>query len=60
LPVCVLWIWNDEVVLYRIFAILVAALVILTHQKNIGKLLRGSESRVPIFKHRDRRKARRK
>ena len=60
LPVCVLWIWNDEVVLYRVFAILVAALVILTHQKNIGKLLRGSESRVPIFKHRDRRKSRRK
>lgn len=60
LPVCVLWIWNDEVVLYRIFAILVAALIILTHQKNIGKLLRGSESRVPIFKHRDRRKSRRK
>ena len=60
LPVCVLWIWNDDVVLYRIFAILVAALIILTHQKNIGKLLRGSESRVPIFKHRDRRKVRRK
>ncbi|MEO6230750.1 MAG: glycerol-3-phosphate 1-O-acyltransferase PlsY [Ferruginibacter sp.] len=60
LPVCVLWIWNDDVVLYRIFAILVAALVILTHQKNIVKLLRGSESRVPIFKHRDRRKLRRK
>jgi glycerol-3-phosphate acyltransferase PlsY len=60
LPVCVLWIWNDDVVLYRIFAILVAALIIITHQKNIGKLLRGSESRVPIFKHRDRRKLRRK
>ncbi len=60
LPVCVLWIWNDDVVLYRVFAILVAALVILTHQKNIVKLLRGSESRVPIFKHRDRRKLRRK
>lgn len=60
LPVCVLWIWNDDVVLYRVFAILVAALVILTHQKNIVKLLRGSESRVPIFKHRDRRKSRRK
>src|SRR6187431_225312 len=60
LPVCVLWIWNDEVVLYRIFAILVAALVVLTHQKNIVKILRGSESRVPIFKGRDRRKLRKK
>ena len=24
LPVCVLWIWNDDVVVYRIFAVLVA------------------------------------
>lgn len=60
LPVCVLWIWNDEVTIYRIFAVLVACLVILTHQKNIGRILRGSESRVPILKYRDRRKARNK
>lgn len=60
LPICVLWIWNDDVVLYRIFAILVAALIILTHQKNIVKILRGSENRVPIFKNRDKRKLRRK
>jgi glycerol-3-phosphate acyltransferase PlsY len=57
LPICVLWIWNDDVTIYRIFAVLVAFMVILTHQKNIIKLLRGNESRVPIFKHRDRRKA---
>ncbi len=56
LPVCVLWIWNDDVVLYRVFACLVAVMVILTHQKNIGRILRGVESRVPILKHRDRRK----
>lgn len=57
LPICVLWIWNDDVVLYRIFAVLVAALIILTHQKNIGKIIRGNENRVPILKYRDRRKA---
>lgn len=57
LPICVLWIWNDDVVIYRIFAVLVACLIILTHQKNIIKILRGSESRVPIFKYRDRRKS---
>jgi len=57
LPICVLWIWNDDVVLYRIFAVLVAAMIILTHQKNIVKLLRGNENRVPILKYRDRRKA---
>lgn len=59
LPVCVLWIWNEHEILYRVFALLVAALVIVTHQKNIGRILRGVESRIPILKHRDRRKARR-
>ena len=59
LPICVLWIWNEHELTYRIFAILVATMVILTHQKNIGRILRGVESRVPILKHRDRRKSRR-
>ena len=56
LPVSVLWIWNEHELLYRIFALLVAILVIVTHQKNIGRLLRGAESRLPILKMRDRRK----
>ena len=60
LPICVLWIWNEHEVMYRIFALLVAALVVLTHQKNIGRILRGVESRIPILKHRDRRKSRRR
>lgn len=60
LPVCVLWIWNENEVLYRVFTLLVAVLVIITHQKNIGRLLRGVESRIPILKHRDRRKSRRR
>lgn len=59
LPICVLWIWNESEVLYRIFALIVAILVIVTHQKNIGRILRGVESRIPILKHRDRRKSRR-
>jgi len=58
-PVFVLAIFNAEEHLYRIFAVAVALLVILTHQKNIGRLLRGSESKVPILKHRDRRRQRR-
>lgn len=60
LPVFVLAIWKDEVTLYRIFAVAVAVLVIFTHQKNISRLLKGVESRIPIFKNRDRRKARRR
>ena len=56
LPVSVLWIWNEHELSYRIFALIVAFIVIITHQKNIGRLLRGSESRIPILKHRDRKK----
>ena len=60
LPICVLWIWNEHEFIYRLFALLVAALVVITHQKNIGRILRGVESRVPILKYRDRRKSRRR
>jgi glycerol-3-phosphate acyltransferase PlsY len=59
LPICVLWIWNEDEVLYRVFALIVAILVIATHQKNIGRILRGVESRIPILKHRDKKKSRR-
>jgi glycerol-3-phosphate acyltransferase PlsY len=59
-PVFVLAIFNAEEHLYRIFAVTVALLVILSHQKNIGRLLRVSESKVPILKHRDRRRQRRR
>ena len=60
LPICVLWIYNEKEVFYRVFAVAVACLVVLTHQKNISRLLKGNESRVPILRHRDRRKMRRK
>lgn len=60
LPILVLWIYNEKEVFYRVFAVAVAALILLTHQKNIGRLLKGNENRVPILKHRDRRKSRRK
>jgi glycerol-3-phosphate acyltransferase PlsY len=58
-PIFILIIFNVDNEAYRIFAIAVALLVILTHQKNINRLLRGSESKAPIFKYRDRRRERR-
>ena len=57
-PVFILWIFNEPEHLYRVFAIVVALLVLLTHQKNIGRILKGSESKVPILKRRDRRRPR--
>ncbi|WP_207513560.1 glycerol-3-phosphate 1-O-acyltransferase PlsY [Longitalea luteola] len=58
--VFILVIFNEKEPLYRAFAIAVALLVVLTHQKNISRLLRGSESKVPILKYRDRRRERRR
>jgi len=54
LPICVLWIWNEDELTYRIFTLLVATMVIITHQKNISRIIKGAENRVPILKFRDR------
>jgi glycerol-3-phosphate acyltransferase PlsY len=56
--VLILFIFNEKEPLYRAFAIAVALLVILTHQKNISRLLRGSESKIPILKYRDKKRPR--
>ncbi|RYY88498.1 MAG: glycerol-3-phosphate 1-O-acyltransferase [Chitinophagaceae bacterium] len=59
-PIFILFIFNEPEHLYRIFAVTVGMLVLLTHQKNIGRILKGSESKVPILKFRDRRRRIRK
>src|SRR5688500_839664 len=58
--VFILVIFNEKERLYRALAISVQLLEVLTHQKNISSLLRGSESKVTILKYRDRRKERRR
>jgi len=58
--VFILFIFNDDVQLYRIFSVAVALMVILTHQKNINRILKGTESKVPILKYRDRRRQKRR
>ncbi|GAC1420091.1 MAG: glycerol-3-phosphate 1-O-acyltransferase PlsY [Flavisolibacter sp.] len=59
-PIFILVIFNEPEKLYRVFAITVALMVLLTHQKNIGRLLKGSENKVAILKHRDKRRAKMK
>ncbi len=54
--VFILFVFNEKETLYRVFAVAVALMVILTHQKNINRLLKGTESKVPILKYRDRRR----
>jgi glycerol-3-phosphate acyltransferase PlsY len=56
----ILFIFNEKEILYRIFAVIVALLVVLTHQKNILRLVKGTESKVAIFKYRDRRRQRKR
>ena len=58
--VFILFIFNERETLYRVFAVAVASMVILTHQKNLNRILKGTESKVPILKYRDRRKNKRK
>lgn len=54
--VFILFIFNEGETLYRIFSVAVALIVILTHQKNINRILNGTESKVSMLKHRDKRK----
>ncbi|HLD53599.1 MAG TPA: glycerol-3-phosphate 1-O-acyltransferase PlsY [Sediminibacterium sp.] len=56
--VFILFIFNEKETLYRIFAVLVALMVILTHQKNIGRILKGTESKIPLFRSRDKERRR--
>lgn len=48
--VLILFIFNEKETLYRLFAIIVALMVIITHQKNITRLIKGTENKVPLFK----------
>lgn len=50
-PILILYIFNEPEVFYRIFAIAVALMVVLTHQKNIARLLTGNENKVPLFRN---------
>lgn len=55
-PIFILVVFNVENPLYRVFAIAVALMVVLTHQKNIGRLIRGEETKASILKGRGRKK----
>lgn len=49
-PVLILFVFQAPELTYRLFAIATAILVVLTHYKNIGRLLHGNESKVPLFR----------
>jgi glycerol-3-phosphate acyltransferase PlsY len=51
-PVLILFIFNADAkeLSYRLFALATAFLVVLTHHKNISRLLTGNENKVPLFR----------
>jgi glycerol-3-phosphate acyltransferase PlsY len=49
-PLLILFIFHEPEVSYRIFAIATACLVVLTHHKNISRLINGNENKVPLFR----------
>jgi len=53
-PLMILFIFKDQAteISYKVFAIATACMVVLTHHKNIGRLLTGNESKVHILKKR--------
>ncbi len=51
-PLLILFIFREPELSYRVFAIATACLVILTHYKNINRLINGNESKVPMFRKR--------
>jgi acyl phosphate:glycerol-3-phosphate acyltransferase len=49
-PIIILVIFREPEVMYRIFAVAAALVVVLTHHKNINRLLQGNESKMNLFK----------
>jgi acyl phosphate:glycerol-3-phosphate acyltransferase len=54
-PILILFIYNEPEVSYRVFAVAAALLVVLTHHKNINRLIKGNESKMPLFKKKEER-----
>lgn len=55
-PVSIIWIYKRHEPLFISFALCAALLVILTHRKNINRLLSGSESKTYLIKRNNKAK----
>ena len=45
-PIIIMFVFHENIATVNIFAMAIAILVLITHQKNIERLLRGTESRI--------------
>ena len=50
-PILIFFIFREPEMLYRLFAVAAAIMVVLTHHKNINRLIAGNENKVPLFKN---------
>ncbi len=53
-PVMIFFIFREPEIMYRVFAVATAVMVVLTHHKNINRLLAGNENKVPLFRKKQR------
>lgn len=49
-PIMIFFVFKEPELMYRVFALATAIMVVLTHHKNINRLLAGNENKVPLFK----------
>lgn len=47
-PIMIVFVFQGQEILYKLFAIATACMVVLTHHKNINRLLQGSENKVNV------------
>jgi glycerol-3-phosphate acyltransferase PlsY len=52
--VLILFIYHENETSYRLFAIIVAIMVVVTHRNNIKRLIKGNENKVPLFKKKEK------
>lgn len=49
-PLMIFFVFREPELMYRLFALVTAIMVVMTHHKNINRLLKGNENKVPLFK----------
>jgi glycerol-3-phosphate acyltransferase PlsY len=52
--IIILFIYREPEIMYRIFAVSAALVVVLTHHKNINRLMHGNESKMNLFKRKSK------
>ena len=52
-PAIIMYVYNETIPSLNVFSMFVAVLVLITHQKNIERLLQGKETKIILFKKKE-------